>query len=471
MHYQRTLFVFRQDLRIEDNTWLSHAYHTSKEVIPVFIFDEAILSRFPRPDRRIGFLVDTLHALHTQLEKVQSGLIVLHGHATQLIPLLMQERSCDALMQNRSYGTGALSRDQESKHRCAKHSKTYLDFADFLLVEPAQLPVRKVFTPFYRLRLEAEKKRPTYGLPPFSPLPQDLKKTSLNPYLGNLRAKKELLNRLQWSPISYRTPKLLTHLVDQLPRTGYEETRNRPDLQGTSQLSPYLRFGLISPRQVLMHVLTGQEAGVNLTETTISMDKRVFKDSFVSELAWREFWQHIFHFFPETRISAFQSKRRYIQRENDEELFAARSEARTGYPIIDAGLRQLHAMHRMHGRARMIVASFLTKDLLIDRRRWAQHFADYLLDYDEAVNTGNRQWSASVGADPKPLRIFNPVLQSKKSDPDAAYIHHRLPELKGYAPEQVHDPLTYQLNYASPIINHYERTKRAKQLYTKSASA
>lgn len=225
----------------------------------------------------------------------------------------------------------------------------------------------------------------------------------------------------------------------------YEQTRNIPGIDGTSKLSPYIRFGLISIRELYRKVQN------NL--------------SYCNELARREFWQHITYYNPQVWFQEFQEQRRGIKWQNNELLFQKRCDGATGYPIVDAAMRQLKQENRMHGRARMIVASFLTKDLLIDWRWWEKHFANYLLDYDANVNIGNWQRSASVWADPKPLRIFNPILQSQRFDPEARYILKYIPELAGQELVAIHDPLKYKLYYNEPIVDHYINSKLAKEIY------
>lgn len=197
----------------------------------------------------------------------------------------------------------------------------------------------------------------------------------------------------------------------------------------------------------------------------MSKDKELFKNVFVQELARRDFWNFAMHYFPETAHEAFNKKYKNIERINHNPRREARKTWTTWYPIIDAAMRQLHTEKRMHGRTRMIVASFLTKDLLIDRTRWEKHFRDHLLDYDSNINIGNRQRSASVGIDPKPLRIFNPILQSQKYDPDAEYILKRIPELKGQPIKAIHDPIKYDLDYIEPVVDHYITSKLAKKMY------
>jgi deoxyribodipyrimidine photo-lyase len=232
---------------------------------------------------------------------------------------------------------------------------------------------------------------------------------------------------------------------------SYDETRNTPSIDWSSKLSPYLRFGLLSPREIYQTA------------------KSLWASTYISELAWREFWQHIFYHFPHSREVEFQEKRRNIAWKNTPEHLDARKNGLTGYPFVDAWMRQLKAENRMHNRVRMVVASFLTKDLLIDRRLWEKHFASLLIDYDTNVNIWNRQRAASVWADPKPLRIFSPMLQSERFDPQCTYIKNRIPELSDMEPEKIHAPLEYDLWYAKPIVDHYERTKLAKIAYKDSS--
>ncbi len=221
-----------------------------------------------------------------------------------------------------------------------------------------------------------------------------------------------------------------------------------------------MRFGLVSIRELLTR-------GIVVHKKIYGDHASEHKNHYVSELAWREFWYHIMHYFPETAMTEFQEKRRHIQWSNNQALLEKWEKGETGYPIVDAAMHQLRTENRMHGRARMIVASFLTKDMLIDRRLGEKVFAKYLLDYDFAVNIGNRQWSASVGADPKPLRIFNPILQSKKFDPQADYILQYIPELHKKPLDAIHDPLKYPLDYIQPIVDHYVMSRKSREAYKK----
>jgi deoxyribodipyrimidine photo-lyase len=234
-------------------------------------------------------------------------------------------------------------------------------------------------------------------------------------------------------------------------RASYDDTRNDLDKDGTSRLSPYLRHGVFSIRQIYNKA-------------------KWVSESYVSELAWREFWWQILYNFPNTKNQEFLEKYRFIEWDNNRDAFQAWCEGRTGYPVVDAAMHQLNETNWMHGRARMIVASFLTKDMHIDWRLWEQYFKEKLLDYDEAVNLWNWQWWASVWADPKPLRIFNPILQSEKFDKQAKYILHYLPELAKFSPKEIHNPLENKLDYARTIVDHRIETKRAREIYKASYS-
>jgi len=242
---------------------------------------------------------------------------------------------------------------------------------------------------------------------------------------------------------------LVFHALRLFRFNAYEKTRNLLYMDGTSKLSPYLRFGVLSLREILNWVI--EETGLN--------------SQYVKELAWREFWYHIKLNFPLMRDLEFQEKRRGIQWKGDDKFLEAIRSAETGYPIIDAAIRQLISEGWMHNRARMILASFFTKDLLLDWRLGEGFFKEHLLDYDEVVNIGNWQWNASVGPDPKPLRIFNPILQAQRFDPEATFIKGYIPELGHIPAHMLHNPLKYELPYPRPIVDHYKRLPLIKRVF------
>lgn len=625
----RSLFIFRQDLRVHDNHWLWQTVQDSQEVFPVFIFDTNILSKFPEHDPRLWFISEALKQLDQDLKQKWSYLTVLYGNSVELIQSLASALKVDAIARNHSYGDNSLTRDQAITTRAATNNIQTKSYSDYLLVEPEEVIPMKVFTPFKNRWLKALASKDytnPYTIETIYTPPLKRGDTGgIITYQWNNLIPPQIANSLthqlsKFRPINWRKERLILDYSD------YDNTRNIPSMDGTTRLSPYTRFGLVSIREIYRKMVlpswkegvggdptykkaTGDQekkysipylqkhwlvsdwycvpyrsdniekakelrksmtlaekklwkffqqqnfrtlrqkpidhyivdfyiASANLiievdgevhdsseakeydkyrTErfkeywleeirftneevysdfekvckkilstitnskwsslTLLSKEKEHWspsiplakgEETLLSELAWREFRQHIPHYFPESRIIEFQQKRRTIARDNNETLFKARCEGRTWYPLVDAGMRQLVSEKRMHNRVRMVVASFLTKDLLIDRRRGEQFFAQHLLDYDANVNIGNRQRSASVWADPKPMRIFSPMLQSQRFDPECKYSKKYIPELENIHPDQIHDPLKYDLShygYVRPIIDHYERSKKAKDAY------
>lgn len=451
-----TLFRFRQDLRITDNTGLISALQESQNIIPVFIFDTDILAWFPEHDDRLAFLIEAVQDLEKQLHKYWYNLIVKIGKSTELIPELITQYECKSLYHNKSYGFGSLSRDKHVEKRCNQNQVTYTSFTDFLLVEPGAVDTRKVFTPFYKLWQKVEKKSVDTTVIPSH---------TNNKIIWNNRD--QIISHLSPGNNSYRPIDGWKQRLG-LDLSDYDSTRNHLSDDGTTKLAPYIRFGLVSIRQVYRHyhglVWSRSLHSDQNNHSEIEVDSDGY-NVIISELARREFRHHIAHHFPESRAVSFQEKRRHIIRENKEMEFAAWCEWRTGYPIIDAAMKQLVAEKWMHNRARMIVASFLTKDLLIDRTWWEAFFAKHLLDYDSNVNIGNRQRAASVWADPKPLRIFSPILQAQRFDPEARYIKKYLPELADIDAYRLHDPLTYRIPYHTPLVDHTFAQKRARERY------
>lgn len=430
---KKSVFWFRRDLRIEDNIGLFEAIKNSKEVIPLFIFDDEILAQSPANDQRLGFLISLVENLANELKKLGSYLLVLKGKREEVLKKLLSENKISSLYTNKAYSLKTIQLDNEIKAFCKTKEIEFFEFEDSLLVPINKVPVRKVFTPFYKL----------WQKELVIPSANEIKKI-ISPVI-EIPDFDQIKKQIDFSPSKYWSPKLAQKRLLEFDFANYEQTRNLPNIDGTSKLSPYIRFGTVSIRKIY--------EAVNHSPV------------FTSEIAWREFWYHITHHFPETREFEFQEKRRKISWLKNEQNLEAWKNGETGYPIVDAGMRQLKEEGWMHNRVRMVVASFLTKDLLIDWREGEKHFAKYLIDYDENVNIGNWQWGASVGADPKPLRIFNPILQSEKFDSKAEYIKKYLPELKNEDLEKIHNPLKYKLKYFTPIVDHYYMSKLAKEAY------
>jgi len=434
----RILYWFKRDLRLKDNFGLDEACKKGREIIPVFIFDQKLLKELSGPASRAGFLLDCLRQLNHQLEKKGSRLYCFYGEPKEIFARLLSELKPEALFTNQSYSWSGEETQKKIERLCQRHGLKFESFNDTLLVRPDKVEPRQVYNAFFRLWQKAL-------------AAEDL---SMRPEPAKIYTPSLKLPGLE------ETSGILTHEANhywqadyaqkQLKRydfRGYETYRNRLDLDGTSRLSAAIRFGLVSIRQVLARVREQLEPD----------------SQFIKELAWREFWYHLKYHFPWTRDLEFQEKRRGLKWLNREEDIQAVEEARTGYPVIDAAIHQLKEEGWMHNRARLIVASFLTKDLLLDWRVGERLFKKYLLDYDEVVNTGNWQWSASVGADPRPFRMFNPVLQAQRFDPYCRYIKKYLPELKKASCRQIH---SLELpGYYPPVVDHRAAAIRVRQVY------
>ncbi|MGB9765494.1 MAG: cryptochrome/photolyase family protein [Candidatus Saccharicenans sp.] len=434
----RALFWFKRDLRLLDNKGVGEAARDATELVPVFIFDKKLLAELNGPQTRTGFLVAALKQLDGQLRKKGSRLYVFYGQPEEIFAQLISDLKPDALYTNRSYSWTGEKTQKKVEALCRKQGVVFKDFNDSLLVPPEKIEARKVYSPFFRLWGLALAQQEVSVLPE----PGLLRTPKLNwPSLA------ETIKLIPYQKNRHWNPDYAEVRLKQFDFKGYEDNRNQLGLDGTSRLSVALRFGLVSIRQVFDQV-----------RKKLSADSQLVK-----ELAWREFWYHIGYYFPWTQDLEFQEKRRGLKWLNREEDLRALEEARTGYPLIDAAINQLKEEGWMHNRARLVVASFVTKDLLIDWRVGEKFFKKYLLDYDEVVNTGNWQWSASVGADPRPFRLFNPQLQAAKYDPECRYIRKYVPELKKTPCRQI-QALELQ-NYHPPIVDHRWASIRAKPYF------
>jgi deoxyribodipyrimidine photo-lyase len=435
--YKRAIVWFKRDLRVEDNEALHNACLLAEEVIPVFIFIPSLLEKFGKRKDRLGFIVSALRKLDEDLRELGGKLYVFRGEPDEVFPYLIKTSQAQAVFTNKALSFLGEEFERKVKTFLRSHGVDFNYYLGNFLCDVTKIPFKKVYSHFFKewikgLRLEVFPKPVRINTPelPFPTLTQITRELD---YEEN-----------RYFPIEFGFRRL-----EEFDFRAYTELRNRLDLDGTSKLSPYIRFGVISLKRIYGKAI--EQAGLNC--------------QYVKELAWREFWYHIKHYFPEVQNLEFQEKRRGIPWSDDQVIFRAFVEGRTGYPIVDAAIRQLHVEGYMHNRARMIVASFLTKDLFIDWRLGEDFFKEHLIDYDEVVNVGNWQWVASVGADPKPFRMFNPILQSKKFDPEAKYIKKYLPELKELPPHMIHDPLRYKLPYHRPIVNHFERARRVREYF------
>lgn len=465
MKYEKSLVWFRRDLRDHDHAALYHALKTSTRVFCAFVFDTAILDKLTdKADRRVDFIWHSVQELHTALHENGGGLIVLHGVARTEIPNLAHSLGVQAVYANRDYEPAAITRDTAVAMELAKSAIDFHAFKDQVIFEADEVLTRddrpySVFTPYKSAWLKK--------LEPFFLKPYPVKK-----YTAALaRPPQHILPSLQsfgFLPVPSAIPsgmsganQLLEDFRDRI--SHYQDTRDYPAVKGPSYLSVHLRFGTISIRALAR--LAWEMGGMGA-------------ETWLSELIWRDFYFMTLHHHPELASGqAFKPAFNAIAWPGTEEHFQAWCKGRTGYPLVDAAMRQLNQTGYMHNRLRMVTASFLVKDLLVDWRKGEDYFARKLLDFDFAANNGGWQWAASTGCDAQPwFRIFNPVTQSEKFDADGKFIRQYVPELNACTPREIHAPWKIPverkqaigLDYPAPIVDHAVMREKALALYKKA---
>jgi deoxyribodipyrimidine photo-lyase len=442
------LLWFRRDLRLEDNTALTAAAKWAEAVVPIYIIDPAILSAPDMSAVRAAFILDSIAELEKRLADTGSRLIVRRGGVAAEMKKLLRESGATALFFNRAYEPAERERDAAVEKLARELGVEVQTFKDSVLFEPGEVlktdgtPYR-VYSPYRRVWEKQGRLAVVKG--------------------GSLHAD-PMLKRLKGEPLPDLKSLGHTLAVPKIPAGEaaaraslkrfcagaageYATGRDRVALDGTSRLSPHLAAGTISPRTVL------QEVG-HVARRRPAAKRSV--DVYVSELIWRDFYRQILWHFPHAAKSAFKPKYDAVPWENNERLFKAWCDGRTGYPIVDAAMRQLNTIGWMHNRARMIVSSFLSKDLLVSWQWGERYFMERLVDGDLAANNGGWQWSSGTGTDPQPyFRIFNPAAQAKKFDPEGRYIHKYIPEID-------------TRDYPAPIVDHSQQRVRALALYRKA---
>jgi deoxyribodipyrimidine photo-lyase len=421
------VFWFRRDLRVDDNVGLYHALSCGQPVLPLFIFDTTIISQLPQDDARVTFIHQQLEAIQAALQAVGKSIAVFYGTPEEVFTQLLSEQKIETIYTNHDYEPYARKRDKalnqlfKSKGVAFKTSKDQVIFEKNEVVKDDGTPY-VVYTPYSR----RWKERFRATTLPHYPSETLLHHVVDHPYpFLSLDA-----IGFKVSPIKVRPYDVSETLI-----RNYEATRNFPALNKTSFLGIYLRFGAVSIRKMVAKAIAEQN------------------ETFWNELIWREFFMQILWHFPHTVHQSFKSKYDAIEWNNDVDLFQNWCNGTTGYPIVDAGMRELNATGHMHNRVRMIVASFLCKHLLIDWRWGETYFALKLLDYEQASNIGNWQWAAGSGVDAAPyFRIFNPSEQIKKFDKDWYYIKKWVPEVESSA-------------YPNPIVDHKEARERCLSVY------
>ncbi|NNL65550.1 MAG: deoxyribodipyrimidine photo-lyase, partial [Myxococcales bacterium] len=457
---------FRNDLRLRDNTALDAAVRASDAVLPVFVLDDRLLRGPHAGAPRSRFLLDCLDRLADELDESDCPLILRRGDPEQILPRLAREAGVDRVFSNEDVSPYARARDARVDAALGRADVAVTRCQDRMIqgveaIRTGAGDAYSVYSP-YRKKWRQELDEPAPGRKPrLQPFPE-----APDPQRSLLDVCRDEVTGAE--PIELPTGgeaaarRRLEAFLD-ATAGGYEDDRNRPDRDGTSRLSPYLRFGVISPRTCVARALEASRE-----------DRRAAGgiQTWIDQLVWRDFYQAILAENP--HVLRHNHRREYdaLVWEEDPEGFEAWCEGRTGFPIVDAGMRQLAETGWMHNRVRMIVASFLTKDLLIDWRRGERFFFRSLVDGDPANNNGGWQWSASTGTDAQPyFRIFNPTAQGKRWDPAGEYVREWIPELRDVAADRIHEPWRDgdgPSDYPKPIVDHGERRELALAAYKRA---
>jgi deoxyribodipyrimidine photo-lyase len=459
----------RRDLRLNDNDALRAALAHSAEVVPVFVLDPTLLAAPDVAAKRVAFLCGGLRALDADLRARGSRLIVRRGDPAVELARLVAETGAQALYAEADPWPHARRRDAAIAAQLPLRLLSGLTAQPFDLILKADRKPYTVFTPFSRAWKALPQLTHTqlWSPPEWLPaVPDGLQSQSIPDVPA-------LPPSVPFPPGEAEALRRLCAFADgaTAPILQYADERNRMDLDGTSQLSPYLRFGMVSARRAVVATLCAAEAAVDETA-------RRGAETWLNELIWREFYMMVLYHHPDVLEHAFRANLRGISWRNDEAEFAVWCVGRTGYPVVDAAMRQLVTTGWMHNRARMVVASFLVKDLLVDWRWGERFFMQHLVDGDPAANNGGWQWTSGVGTDAAPyFRVFNPILQGTKFDPEGAYVRRYVPELINVPTKFIHEPWTMPLevqrgagcvigrDYPLPIVDHALARERVLAAY------
>jgi deoxyribodipyrimidine photo-lyase len=427
-----TLFWFRRDLRLDVNAGLYHALKNETQVLPIFIFDTNILSLLPAKDARVLFIHQTLEKMKASLQKMGSDLLVLHGDPLEVYKKLFEQYQVNAVYTNHDYEPQAISRDQKIKEFCDSKAVQFLTYKDQCIFEKKEILSDQqknytVYTPY--------KKKWLSGVTNFylKSYPNDLYQNHF--FKVKLPTRMISLKDINFIDFNFSFPHFE---LSKKMLTQYSEKRDYPALdQGTSHLGLHLRFGTLSVRE-------------------LAREGKKHSEVWLSELIWREFFMQILWHYPLVEKTSFKMQYEKVAWRNNNAEFQKWCNGETGYPLVDAGMRELNTTGFMHNRSRMVVASFLTKHLLMHWLQGERYFAEKLLDYDLAANNGNWQWAAGTGCDAAPyFRIFNPASQIERFDRDLVYVKKWVPE---YGTPQ----------YVKPMVDHTFARDRALSEFKKA---
>jgi deoxyribodipyrimidine photo-lyase len=454
----RAIVWLRRDLRITDHRALYEACSRFQQVLPVFVIDEEILKGFKKDHRQVEFIQKSLDELERSFQDRGSRLLVVRGSPIALIPQLAQKYGAQCVVLSQDYEPKAKERDAKVAQALKKQNVDFLSLKDQVVFERREIlsgggTPYKVFTPYSRAWIKALESDKALHLREYKP---DLKRLIPSEEIQEKNSR--------FSDLGYVSVPLHVEAGEAAGRKilrafekrirDYKRDRDFPAIPGTSLLSPHFRFGTVSAREAVRFCYEHFSEGTK---------------TWLNELIWREFYQMILDQFPHVVSGAFKPEYDSLKWAKNPEHFQAWSEGRTGYPIVDAAMRQLNQTGFMHNRLRMIVAMFLTKDLMINWREGERYFSEQLLDHELAANNGGWQWSASTGCDAQPyFRVMNPISQSEKFDPDGEFIRKYVPELKTLDSKRIHWPHDEGLfgnglnGYPEPIVDH--KTQRVKAI-------
>jgi deoxyribodipyrimidine photo-lyase len=447
--HKKSLFIFRRDLRLYDNIGLMEACKQSDTVILCFVFTpEQIQSNAYRSDFSLQFMIESLEDLYQEIKVKKGKLFFFFGHQEEIVEKCISELHVDGVFANRDYTPYSQKRDQKIKKVCQKHKIDFQLFDDALLQAPEEVlkddgKPYSVFTPYFRKKEKIKVLGPK-------------KNTYDNFFSGSISFSKD--KKIFSKILPKREPNFLRggrkegqKILSKIKEfSHYESSRDIP-AKATTHLSAYLKFNVLSIREVYYTIF-------------LKFGKH---HELIRALCWRDFFTTIAFFFPKVFTESFYAKFNKLPWKYDRKLFQKWCEGKTGFPIVDAGMRELNQTGFMHNRIRMITASFLVKDLHIDWRWGEKYFAQKLIDYDPSVNNGNWQWVASTGCDAQPyFRVFNPWNQQKKIDPDCIYIKKWIPELRTLSSKEIHNlEKTQSEDYFTPIANHAKESQKAIKIF------
>jgi deoxyribodipyrimidine photo-lyase len=423
-----SIFWFRRDLRLHDNAALYHALKSGNPVIPIFIFDKNILNELEdRSDKRVQFIYQNIQKMKSDLQKINSDIKIFYDTPQQVFEKLISEFNIEKVFTNHDYEPYAAKRDEEIKSLLSTHNISFQTCKDQVIFEKNEV-LKDDGTPYTVFTPYSKKWKATLTDFQLKSYPTEKYFSNFgNLNFGELISEKEM--NFSFQPFTFPSSIFPQKII-----SNYHNTRDFPAIEGISKLSLHLRFGTISIRELMRYAKTTNE-------------------KYWNELIWREFYMMILWHFPYVANSCFKPAYNFIKWRNNETEFDTWCNGKTGYPIVDAGMNELNETGFMHNRVRMIVASFLTKHLLVDWRWGEAYFAKKLLDFELSSNNGGWQWAAGCGVDAAPyFRVFNPALQTERFDKDFKYINKWLPDLNSF-------------HYPKPIVDHKFARNRVLKVY------